>query len=223
MTDPNVAPDVTSSTPDQPSDVDIELTRIQLERAQAGDEGALWALLSRHEGPLKRVIRMRLGRQLGSQADVDDVVHDVYGIALDQLHKLEHRGPGRFLSWLTKVASHQIIQQVRAQQAVKRGGIIASLNVGADASDSDAIDPAARSSASPSNVASKAEMQQIVDGLVSRLEGDEYEVITLCNYFHLSTEEAAVELDRSVSATRSLYARAKRRLRSMAAPYIEEA
>lgn len=76
-------------------------------RAREGDNVAFGMLYDRHVRYIARVLH----RSMGSDAELEDVVHDAFLLA--SAHLAELQDPTRFRSWLTAIALRQASHVVR--------------------------------------------------------------------------------------------------------------
>jgi RNA polymerase sigma factor (sigma-70 family) len=98
---------VTEARPAQPTTLDEKRL---VERAKAGDRGALGTLLS-HHGP--KLYRCVLLPRLGSEARARDALSATYEKAIERLHLYEWQPCGIY-PWLRVVALHIALDMLRA-------------------------------------------------------------------------------------------------------------
>jgi DNA-directed RNA polymerase specialized sigma24 family protein len=97
-----------------------------LQRALAGDGGALGVLLRSYHGRLFHYIERLLP---AGAADAQDVLQDVFFDAFRGIGSFVAGGnDDSFYCWLRTIARHRIVDLMRRQQAVKRGGDAAEVN-----------------------------------------------------------------------------------------------
>src|SRR3954447_25203677 len=81
-----------------------------LRQAGDGDDASLGALLTRHEGRLRRMVAFRLDPRLQGRVDPDDVLQEVYLAAAQ--HMLDYLGQPAtpFFFWLRGIAAHKLLE-----------------------------------------------------------------------------------------------------------------
>ena len=85
-------------------------------RARLGDNGARASLFRRY----LKMVRQRVFRLLGPDADAEDVVQDAFIGAFTNLHKLVD--PNAFGAWLTTIAVHLVNHRLRRRKLLRRLG-----------------------------------------------------------------------------------------------------
>src|SRR5262249_14292516 len=93
-----------------------------VERVQKGDQEAFSLLFEKYRTRLAVIIHCRLGASLRRDADVDDVIQETLLRAFRDIERFEYRVPGSFMSWLSRIADHVIVDMARAQTRQKRAG-----------------------------------------------------------------------------------------------------
>lgn len=101
--------DLASST-GPPTD---ESTVRLIERAHAGDQGAIERLLARHLTPLKRWAKGRLPNWARDGTDTDDLVQDTLLQTFRRLEHFEVRGPGALQAYLRQAVLNRVRDQLR--------------------------------------------------------------------------------------------------------------
>ncbi len=84
-----------------------------LDRARAGDSGALDQLFERHMPRIRRWASGRLPRWARNIADTSDVVHDTIVETLKHLQNFEHRGDGALQAYLRQAVMNRIRNELR--------------------------------------------------------------------------------------------------------------
>ena len=184
--------------------------RSVLERAQAGDPGAVEALLREHLPGLRGFVRMNLGRSLREKEQSGDVVQSICREVLEGLGGLRHASDASFRSWLYVTAARKIQHRLEHWRAQKReAGREQPLDAGASGSGfGPELLGCYRSFCTPSeDLASREEIERI-EAAFDRLPEDHRRVIALVKVARLPHADAARELGRSESATRMLLYRA---------------
>jgi RNA polymerase sigma-70 factor (ECF subfamily) len=121
-------------------------------RVRAGDRWAEDALYRRHARPVAGLV----ARLLGSSQDVDDVVHDAFVSAFEQVDRL--REPDRFRAWLGRIAVIKVRRTIRSRRLRRSLGLLPM-------NDDAALERLASEAASPEVRADLA----VVDGILRRL------------------------------------------------------
>jgi RNA polymerase sigma-70 factor (ECF subfamily) len=81
-----------------------------LRQAADGDGASLGALLTRHEGRLRRMIAFRLDPRLQGRIDPDDVVQEVHLAASEHLADYLQRPTMRLFLWLRGIAGNKLLE-----------------------------------------------------------------------------------------------------------------
>lgn len=184
-----------------------------LRRYQEGEGGALDRLLERYIPRIFRIVRTRLGPQLRSKVEVEDVVQAVMVRAVQGIDTFEFREDAALIQWMSRIAHNEIVQQARRFQADKR-----------DARRETSLDEASPSTAplratlpsdstGPLGKLQARESAAILDECLATLNEKHREVILARDYAGGSWELVARELSApSVDAAKQLHRRARARL-----------
>jgi RNA polymerase sigma-70 factor, ECF subfamily len=178
-----------------------------LQRANAGDETAFYALYERHRRPI-----FRFGyRMLGSVPVAEDLVHECF------LVLLQH--PGRFdpsraslRTFLGAVARNLAFKQLR-----RRGVETATDDL------PDRPEPESRDGAAPLGRLLEGERSSAVQDAVGSLPPLQREVLVLFEYEGLSLAEVAEVVEADVGTVKARLHRARERLRRQLAPWLAAA
>ena len=200
----------------RPSPLEIpELSRsIELvQLVQQGDQHALDELFERYKPRLLRIIRVKLGPRLQRHLDEDDILQEVFLIALRKMREFELRSHAGILQWLARIAENQISNRLEYYEAEKRDAG-REQPLARDTGTTRGIHLAA-SELSPSQKAVRSEFEELIDAQVQGLDPPEYrDVILHRDYYQEEWDEVRSNLGRpSVEAVQELYRRAHRRLR----------
>jgi len=198
--------------PESDEGPDLTASVFLLRRVQQGDRSALNELFERYKPRLRRIIRVRLGSQLQRHLDTDDLMQEVYMIAMRKVGELELRSHASIVQWFSKVTLNLIRDKLDYYSAIRRD---AERDVRLKQGSSS--DPGVRVAApqhSPSESALRREFEELVDSYVKELEPLEYqEAIVQRDYYGASWEEIGAQLGRpSPEAARELYRRAHLKL-----------
>lgn len=165
-----------------------------LARVGQGEEAAMRALVA---AKLPRIHALAV-RQLGRDAEADEVVQDVF---LRAWRQARHWQPGRarFDTWLHRVALNLCTDRLR-----RRRELLVS-------EPAEQVDP----TLSADRQLERKEMTSRVQDALTKLPPRQRDAIMLQTYQDLSVLEIAEVLDVSVEALESLLSRARRTLRSL--------
>ncbi|MFT4511931.1 MAG: RNA polymerase sigma-70 factor (ECF subfamily) [Planctomycetota bacterium] len=184
-------------------------TRNLVNRALEQDRDAIDLLFQRYRDRLRNALRKLIGPKYRVlMADSEDATHDAILSALRRLHQFEYRGEGSFLAWLLKGAEYEIIRRIRALETKKRSAIGGIVEL-----DDGAADMVAANEATPSQAHDEIELAERIRTALQQLPDREREVIVLCRYLELSTDEICAEMGLpTAGAVRALLSRAQARL-----------
>ncbi|MFT7461898.1 MAG: RNA polymerase sigma-70 factor (subfamily 1) [Pseudohongiellaceae bacterium] len=106
----------TDSSADDRTTRSMDLVRL----AQSGDQSALNELFGRYYPRVRRIVGMRLGRQLRNRLDSEDIAQRTFIGAVRAFDRFEMRDELSLLHWLGKIAEHQIRDAADYHHAQKR-------------------------------------------------------------------------------------------------------
>jgi len=174
-------------------------------RAQSGDKEAAAELVSSFEGPVRAVIRRRLGADLRQRVDTDDIFQSTVFASLDELSAFRFEGEKAFVAWLATVAERRIVTAARRHRAAKRDIRREHAAAGADDVMGDCT--------SPTQGAVRAEVTENIQRAVDRLPSLERRAVELHAYEGLGFAELAQQLGLTDKhAARRLFQRALKRM-----------
>lgn len=174
-------------------------------RAQAGDKEAAAELVSSYEGPVRAVIRRRLGADLRQRVDTDDIFQSTIYASLEELSGFRYRGEKAFVAWLATVAERRIVTAARRHRAAKRD--VRREHPGAEADDM------VGGHTSPTEGALRAEVTENIRRAVDRLPSLERRAVELHAYEGLGFAALAQRLGLTDKhAARRLFQRALKRM-----------
>lgn len=190
----SVAPTRHAPAPAEPlADLD---TQLMLQAAQ-GDRAAASRLIERNRDRIARYI----AQILSDQRAVEDLTQEVFLQALR--HADQYRPTAKVTTWLYCIATNL------ARNHLKDAGVRRRLAVNPET----ALDIPDPHEPPPDRQLSLDELKAQVARAIRELPLKQRIALTLCQYEGCSYEQAAVVLDASVEAVRSLLLRARRRLR----------
>jgi RNA polymerase sigma-70 factor (ECF subfamily) len=192
-----------------------------IERSQAGDREALNELFSRHRERLRRMVEMRLDRQLQARVDASDVVQDAYVEAVQRLGEYLHDPKLPFFLWLRLVVGDRLLKlhrhhlgtkmrDARREMALYRGAL-------PQASSAALAAHLLGKHTSPTQAAVRAERVLRLQEALNTLDPMDREILALRHFEDLTSAEAAQVLDIQEEAAAKRYVRALRRLKKMLA------
>ena len=181
-----------------------------VERVQKGDKDAFSQLFEKYRTRLAVIIHYNLGSALRRHADVDDILQETMLRAYRDIERFDYKAPGSFMSWLTRIADHVIVDAARAQQRQKRAGEHVPFR-----SESNPGGPEPADYHTPSRIFTENESLGRFVATLERLPEDYRRVILLAKVEGLTTCEVAQCLERSNEATSLLLHRAIKRLQEL--------
>lgn len=192
----------------------------RLLRRAAGGDGEGWgALLTRHEGRLRRMVAFRLDPRLQGRIDPEDVVQEVSLAASEHRAEYLQRPAMPFFLWLRGIAGNKLLElhrrhlgtpmrDARREVSLYRGPMpgatsaaLAARLLGHDTR--------------PSEAAVRAEMKLRLQGALNAMDPTDREVLALRHVEQLTNAEAARELGIQERAAAKRYLRALKRLREV--------
>jgi RNA polymerase sigma-70 factor (ECF subfamily) len=200
---------------------DSSETNRLLRRAAAGDRDSWGALLTRHEGRLRRMIAFRLDQRLQGRLDPSDVLQEVYLEAAQHLDDYVRQPALPFFLWLRGIAGHKLLAlhrhhlgtQMRdadREVALYRGTFPATSSAALAAQ---LLGQATR----PSEAAIRAEVKIRLQEALNSMDPLDREVLALRHFEQLSLAEVARVLDIKEKAAGKRYLRALKRLKDILA------
>ncbi|HEX4147879.1 MAG TPA: sigma-70 family RNA polymerase sigma factor [Pirellulales bacterium] len=190
-----------------------------LDRAGQGDAAAVNGLLDRHRTALRRMVELRLDRQVQRRVDASDVVQDVLVEANRRLSEYLATRKLPFHLWLRQMARDRIIDAHRRHKVAGRRSVDREQALAAPAfADQSAIDLLGQlrdRELTPAAAATRHELELRFQAAVDRMDEPDREVIAMRHFEQLSNQEVAQALGLSEPAAGMRYLRALRRLRAM--------
>ena len=195
---------------------DGDITQELLLEVKAGDDVAVNQLLDRHRDSLRRMIGMRLDRNLQRRVDVSDVVQDVLVEANRRLQDYLANPVMAFHLWIRQIAKDRIIDahrrhRVSAKRSIDREQPIASGDV--DHSTVELVARLCDPELTPAAAATQREIELHVQGAIEQLPDRDREIILMRHYEQLSNQDIASTLGLTEPASSMRYLRALKKLR----------
>jgi RNA polymerase sigma-70 factor (ECF subfamily) len=177
-----------------------------LERGRAGDEAALEALVSRHEGEIYRVCR----RLLPDREDALDATQETFLRAFRALR--DFRGEAAFRTWIFGIALNACRSRVASAEARPRRHRVAL--VSADPDGGAAVElPLPDPSPGPEERAYGGELRQALASALARLSPEHRAILVLREIEELEYDDLAGVLGLTPGTVKSRLARARAALR----------
>jgi RNA polymerase sigma-70 factor, ECF subfamily len=182
-----------------------------LERIRAGDEVAFSTLFRKYSPRLSVLIHYKLSPEMRNHVEVDDLLQETFMAASRQLENFTYRNPGSFMSWISRIADHVIVDAARRQGRLKRRPVeLVRFKTESNPQGAEAVD-----STTPSRIlAGKERVGQVLKRLDS-LHEEYRQVVLLAKIEGLSMGEIAERLGKSRENAAVLLHRAIRCLREM--------
>jgi RNA polymerase sigma-70 factor (ECF subfamily) len=165
-----------------------------LNRAAAGDEAAVNALLARHRNRLRQMVSVRMDHRLAGRVDPSDVVQEAMAEASKRLPEYLKRRPIPFYPWLRQLAWNRLVDLYRfhvegAKRAVDReAGFAAALS---DESVAALGERLAANGTTPSRNVLRKELRERVRAALAQLAEHHREVLVMRHLEQLSIKEIA--------------------------------
>ena len=195
-----------------------EETQQLLVRASDGDAAAVNDLMERHRQSLRKMVAMRLDRQIAGRVDASDVVQDVLVEANRRLATFINDANMPFHLWLRQLAKDRIIDMHRRHHAQRRTvdkeqPIKAAGNM--DRSSMDLEGQLRDRQLTPAAANIRKELESRFFEALEDLNEQDREIILMRHAEHLGNSEVAAALELSPAAAGMRYLRAMRRLREV--------
>jgi RNA polymerase sigma-70 factor (subfamily 1) len=177
-----------------------------VEKVKGGDQEAFSGLFRKYSRRLAVLIHYKLGAELRGSREVDDILQETLLRAFRDIGRFHYRTPGSFLSWLSSIADHAIVDAARYDARQRRAAELAPLSQGPEPADTK----------TPSRLLAQMES---VARLLERLDAlpeDYRRAILLAKIEGLSTAELAERMGKSREAAALLVHRAVKRFRDLA-------
>jgi RNA polymerase sigma-70 factor (ECF subfamily) len=193
--------------------------RTLIERAANGDEAALSELMDLHRSRLKKMIRVRLNRQLHGRVDDSDIVQDAYLEAARRLPDYLKDPQAPFFLWLRRITFQRLIdvhrrhlgtraRDARLEIALYRGRLprVSSMSLAAQL---------VGRLTSPSVAVANAEARLALQEGLNQMDDMDREILSLRHFEQLSNVEAAQELEIEPKTASKRYTRSLGRLKKI--------
>jgi len=178
--------------------------------ARKGDRNSLDQLCAIYGERIRRIIRLRMGKELRSRLESMDLVHEALICALRDLKDFTYRDEGDFLRWLSQIAENRIRDNIDKLHADKRDIRKESPLNGFTSTGTNPLDriPQFALSTTPSVILSKKEDLDKLEDAIDGLRPEYREVILLAKIEGLTYKEIADRLNKSTDMVGYLLSRA---------------
>ncbi|MCK6446995.1 MAG: sigma-70 family RNA polymerase sigma factor [Planctomycetes bacterium] len=179
-------------------------------RAQAGDSEALNRLFARYYERVRRIVRVRLGRELRSTLESGDILQETFGVAVTHFDRFEMRDEASLIRWLATLAERQIQAAADRHGAQKRDRKReVPLDRQKPSSSTHAEDGLADDAPQPFERAASEEEKLVIDDAIRELPEEYRELILWRDYANADWEVVARETGRpTAAAARMMHSRA---------------
>ena len=177
--------------------------------AQAGDESALDRLCNVYGERVRRIIRLRMGKELRSRMESMDLVQDAFISALRSLDNFTYRNEGDFLRWMAQIAENRLRDHADKLHKNKRDiHKEIPLDNNRQSQDSFVRTPGPVALTTPSMIMSRQEELDKLEKAIDKLKPEYREVIVLSRIEGLSHVEIGKKLGKKPHAVCMLLSRA---------------
>ncbi|MFV0442740.1 MAG: sigma-70 family RNA polymerase sigma factor [Planctomycetaceae bacterium] len=195
---------------------EADRTQELLAGAAGGDAAAVNQLFDRHRDAIRKLIALRMDRQMARRVDASDIVQDVLVEAAGRLQDYLAAPKLPFHLWLRSLARDRMIDLHRRNRALRRDVTREQPLAGGGDLDRSSFNLAGQlqdAGLTPAAAAIKEELEQRFWEAIDILEEGDREVILMRHAEHLGNGEVAEALGLSPAAAGMRYLRAIRRLR----------
>ena len=178
--------------------------------AKDGDHLALDQLYKVYGERVRRIVRMRMGKELRPRLDSMDLVQDALVSALGGLEQFTYKNEGDFLRWLSKIAENALRDNLDKFYTDKRDIRKEVRRVDFNPTTADGFVAAAIpiDATTPSVIMSRKEDLDKLEKAIDQLKPEHREVIVLTKIEGLSYKEIGHKLGKSADAVGMLLSRA---------------
>lgn len=182
-------------------------TQYLITLAKDGDKTALEQLCKVYGERVRRIVRLRMGREIRSKLDSMDLVQDALISALEGLGDFTYKNEGDFLRWLSAIAQNALCDRLDKLHANKRD-IHKEIRLKSYGSTTGGGFAGPVNSTTPSSIVSRKEDLDKLEKVIDELKPEYREVIVLAKIDGLSYKEIGERLDKSTDAVGHLLSRA---------------
>ncbi len=188
-----------------------------LQNLREGNDKAVNELLERHRTPLRRMIELRLDRQMARRVDASDVVQDVFIEASGRLREYLENPRLPFHVWLRHLARDRMIDLHRRHRGALRRSMDReqALPVSQENSGDQLMDQFKDDELTPAAENIRREFEERFLLALEQLEADDREMILMRHFEQLGNNEVAEILGLTPPAAGMRHLRALRKLRNV--------
>jgi RNA polymerase sigma-70 factor (ECF subfamily) len=181
-------------------------TRHLVVLAKDGDKSALNQLYMVYAERVRRIVRLRLSKELRPKLDSMDLVQDAFLSALGGIGDFTYKNEGDFLRWLSRIAQNALRDNLDKLHAAKRDirKEVRLDNYRPTTGAGFVGTPGAIEATPPSVIMSKKEDLDKLEKAIDELKPEYREVIVLTKLEGLSYKEIGKRLSKSPDAVRML-------------------
>jgi len=178
--------------------------------AKEGDDSALEQLCRVYGERVRRIIRLRMGKEIRPRLDSMDLVQDALLSALGGLGDFTYKNEGDFLRWLSRITQNALRDNLDKLYADKRDirKEVRLDNYGPTTRSGFVRTPGPIEATTPSVIMSKKEDLDKLEKAIDELKPDYREVIVLSKIDGLSYKEIGDRLGKSIDSVGHLLSRA---------------
>lgn len=185
-----------------------------LDRARAGDAGALNELMGLYRNYLKLLARLQIDRRLRCKFDASDAVQNVLLQAHRAFPQFRGASESELLAWLRQILATSIAKLVRHYRGTQGRCVELERELAQELADaSKALNSKLIDWRTPSRHAVHREQVVLLANALARLPDDYREAVILRHVEDLTFPEVAQRMGRSVDSVRKLWIRALAQLR----------
>ncbi|MFM7150508.1 MAG: sigma-70 family RNA polymerase sigma factor [Gemmataceae bacterium] len=190
-----------------------------IQRVRQGDAVARDHLFRRYQGYLEILARAQLGRHLRGKCDSADIVQMTLLEAHRDFASFRGEEEAELLAWLRRILAHNLYNEARRfaaqQREIAREVSLDQVQAGVEQSSLFLGRLLPANSPTPSQLASRREIEWQLADAIAQLPEDYQAVLLLRIFEELPAEEVALRMGRSAGAVRMLQMRALSALREI--------
>ncbi|HUE71677.1 MAG TPA: sigma-70 family RNA polymerase sigma factor [Pirellulaceae bacterium] len=191
-------------------------TRRHVERIAAGDQGALAGVFQQYRSRLRRMVQLRLDRQLQGRVDPSDVLQEAFLDISRRAAEYAQRPEMPFFLWLRMMTGQKLLEVHRRHLGTQQrdaGREISLCQSYPEVNSHLLASQLLGRFSTASQAAMRAEQQTRLEEILNGLEPIDREILTLRHFEELSNSEVTQVLGLSKSAASNRYIRALARLK----------
>lgn len=196
-----------------------DVTQELLADVGRGDSEAVNRLLERHRASLRKLVQLRLDRNIARRVDASDIVQDVLLEANARLQDYIADPCMPFHLWLRHLAKDRIIDMHRRHRAAQRRSTDRERSLAspqfADRSSFDLASQLQASELTPAAASIRKELEQRFLAALDQLDDEDRDILLMRHFEQLGNSEVAEALGLSAAAAGMRHLRALRRLRTV--------